>query len=519
MLRVGLRKDSTSPGFRRTQQWLALSLLWLALSLLVATRFLSTSPIINVHTSGISTLAKESAFSSRESGNIFCNRLAHSISRAGKGSSSSVFPPPSWAETALSRAPSFDMNYTNVSTIINDQGMDVPFELGPVVNRSIPTFPFFVNASEFHPCCAPFLTNATEQTFQNVEFDIADFFRALGNNSRLLIAGDSVSRGSAQSALCALVAAGADFHYMKWEHPSNADLQNQTRDNGGHAPTICKTWFRSWSSFHNFSLPHPSAVAEARIPLEGLLLSSMNSAAEARTFHQLVWITEARGDIQIPNNSERSRVALLLNFGLWWNLGGSVNNNLKFEDDSPSRLYNLLVAQFERLALHPDPPFVFWRETNPQLFPSFEVDRSRAECEKFPDIYVGGSFPDGGCVLGSGGWNAGPCQRNNSQSLGWNRASPYRWRQRLAAHAAKVAGLRITLPPVRSQTVNTLVKERCRGSGEVLWLPFHDAALQDRSVYQESGDCVHPDPFRRAFWSVLWDGMARHIIDRCCCSN
>ena len=168
---------------------------------------------------------------------------------------------------------------------MNNQSLDLPFELGqPISNKSIPTLPFFENATKFHPCCASFLYHATsgEQTFQNIEFDIADFFRTMGNKSRLLMAGDSIARGSAQSALCSLVAAGADFYYVEWDHDANEELQNKTRENGGHAPSICGTWFRGWQSRHYFTLPHPSHVDDARIPLEGTLLPS---EMVGRTFH------------------------------------------------------------------------------------------------------------------------------------------------------------------------------------------------------------------------------------------
>ena len=81
-------------------------------------------------------------------------------------------------------------------------------------------------------------------------------------------------------------------------------------------------------------------------------------------------------------------------------------------------------------------------------------------------------------------------------------------------HAATTAGLRVVLPPVRSDTTKNLMNSM---AGTLLWLPFHDAALQNRALYKEISDCVHPEPFRRAFWSVIWDGMARHIIERQSC--
>ena len=324
-------------------------------------------------------------------GDVLCCRLKHSISRASKNHDTiSSFPPPEWSASVPSRAPKYD-NYTAVIDIINNETLDVPFELGSIVtNKSIPTLPFFRNASTFHPCCRDFLSNATngEQTFENVEFDLADFFRAMGNNSQLFISGDSVSRGSAQSALCALVAAGADFHYMKWDHNKNEELQNETRD-WGHAPSICTSWFMGWSSYHNFSLPHPMLTKNARIPLEGpLILSSDNM--NVRTFHQLVWMHEIRSGVHLSENTDQ-RVAYLLNFGLHWNLGGSVNNHLKFEDDSPAKLYGLLLNQFQNIASLSNPPIVFWRETTPQLFNSIEIDRSTEGCEIFPDIFVGGN--------------------------------------------------------------------------------------------------------------------------------
>ena len=231
-------------------------------------------------------------------------------------------------------------------------------------------------------------------------------------------------------------------------------------------------------------------------------------------------------------DEQQSTTALLLNFGIWWNLGEASNLNLnKLEDDSPSKLYEQLLLQFEKLATshhhhsnnNNNPPIiVFWRESTPQLFPSFEVvddTGNDVKCANYPDLYVGGSYPGGGCAKGvHNAWDARSCQRNNSLSLGWNRASPYRWRQRLAVSAAQRAGLRIVQPPVMAHSTSDdrSSVSPLNVSGEVLWLPFHDAALQYRQVYNEKGDCTHPDPFRRAFWSVLWDGMARHVIERQC---
>ena len=449
-----------------------------------------------------------------------CNRLSRSISHAAT-TDHPVFPPPSWAESPPSRAPEFD-NFSSVSSIMNDRSLDVTFDLGRPVERSMPTLPFYANASLFHPCCAEFLSNATagERTFENVEFGLADFFRVLGNSSRLYIAGDSVSRGSVQSAMCELVSSGADFYYMKWDHPQNDALINRTRENGGHAPTICNTWFRGWSSYHSFTLPPAGRVAEARIPLKAKVPSTFTAD---HTFHDLVWLREAREGMDIPKDSgPYGRTALLLNFGIWWNLGGSVNLKLKFEDDSPARLYQALKIQFKKIAAATQQfssvPFVFWRESTPQLFPNFDVARGRSGCEKLPDFLMGGNFHEqGNCAEGKNGegvygWTAGPCQRDNDKPLGWNQAAPYRWRQRLAMHAALEARIQIAMPPVTSYNN---IKNKS-GKGEVLWLPFHDAALQNRGVYNHSGDCTHPNPFRRAFWSVLWDGMARHVIKRRC---
>ena len=69
---------------------------------------------------------------------------------------------------------------------MNDRSLAVTFDLGRPVERSMRTLPFYANASEFHPCCAEFLSNATagERTFENVEFGLADFLRVLGNSSR-----------------------------------------------------------------------------------------------------------------------------------------------------------------------------------------------------------------------------------------------------------------------------------------------------------------------------------------------
>lgn len=150
--------------------------------------------------------------------------------------------------------------------------------------------------------------------------------------------------------------------------------------NGGHAPTICNTWFRGWSSFHYFLLPDPKWIAEARIPLEGKIV---NVAAENRTFHELIWMKEARQDMNIPKDvlEPNGRSAFLLNFGVWWNIGRAANIGLKLEDDSPAHLYGSLKLQFEEIAAahqqSSSPPLVFWRETAPELFPSFPVARSQ----------------------------------------------------------------------------------------------------------------------------------------------
>ena len=58
-------------------------------------------------------------------------------------------------------------------------------------------------------------------------------FRALGNGSRLLLVGDSVSRLSAMAAMCELMSTdAADFHTIRYHHHSpevNEGMQNETR--------------------------------------------------------------------------------------------------------------------------------------------------------------------------------------------------------------------------------------------------------------------------------------------------
>ena len=403
-----------------------------------------------------------------------------------------------------------------------------------------------------HPCCAqsgyfPTDPSARLRTFAALRYGVADYFRTAGNGSRLVVIGDSVSRLSAIGAMCDLVAAGATMLALRSGNDRVEALRrNITRRTGVAVPTFCQEGGdsflgRGWWTTVEWRLP--SATGRVGRPtMHAVKLEAQLGSAYFPPYADAVRRFTARD-------------AVLINAGVWYNVGGAVNEHLRYENDPPRYLHAALLASFAAIgaALAATPraqrPLVFWRESTPQGWPSVprwatpRMEVAKGCDPRWPETARGGEFPGSTpCCAFDGNYVRIVCQRDG-EDPDWSRAVPYRWRQRVAMHAACAAGLDVATPPfesaalaqpsverhsaacasVRARSCDAVQAKRAvHGSQGGLiqhpalrlrWLPFYDATLQMRDTYAATVDCTHPG-LTQGLWRVVWDGMTRHALAR-----
>ena len=428
-----------------------------------------------------------------------------------------------------------------MNAVMNDATLDVDLRFGARVARDgVPrSRASWERDRALHPCCAqngyfPTKPSARLRTFAALRYGVADYFRTAGNGSRLVVIGDSVSRLSAIGAMCDLVAAGATMLMLRsGSDRVEALRRNITRRTGVAVPTFCQEGGdsflgRGWWTTVEWRVP--SATGHVGRPTtHAVTVEAQNGNAYFPQYASLV-------------RSLTARDALIINGGVWYNVGGSVNEHLRFENDPPRCLHAALIASFAAIgaALAATPraqrPLIFWRESTPQTYPSFpRWATPRTGCDpRWPATARGGEFPAAvPCCSFKGDYARLSCQRDGDDP-DWSRAVPYRWRQRVAMHAACSAGLDVVTPPFDSAALSQPSVERhgdacasvrvrsceavqaTRAAHPALrlrWLPFYDAALQMRDTYAATVDCTHPG-LTQGLWRVVWDGMNRHALAR-----
>lgn len=445
---------------------------------------------------------------------------------------------------------------TQMQPAMNARALDPGFEHGvatlggaaqSTLHRGETSQPWWPAARRLHPCCATwgYLDGEEKKKktpalgFAALRYRFIDVLRAQGNGSRIVLAGDSVTRESFNAALCDAVAAGAtvasfDFpqEMVQYAHSGSFCIRGGSTL-GGAGDAMAHDFRRLRAA--SVVLRVPSSTTAGRPSVHTVTLDARHVGGEFKTFVQ---------ELEL-----RPRDALVLNAGVWYNVGNSRKMGL-VDKDSPLQLFRehhssfaAVVAKVQKMKVA---PFVFWRETTPQIFANLPLNseclmllQRNASCPKNPtcsNFCVGGEFPPGQpCspfTSRGDAWDELTCVRNGS--LGWSTAVPYRWRQRIAFLAACAAGLDVVTPLFEANLGSSayiaaqreVARMSCASARDAAasargataqagarlhWIPFFDAAMQMRHVYHPATDCTHPgkDP---ALWAVVWDGMARHIL-------